>query len=84
MACHGFDWTKRCIFFITSEDGGVLLDLDNDEFLKLSPAASEMWKLLVGGKSMVEVAREISQQCGVDEDASWFASARNSAASSFA
>jgi Transglutaminase-like superfamily/Coenzyme PQQ synthesis protein D (PqqD) len=58
----------RCVFLITSKDGGVLFDLDKDEFLKLDPVASHMWTLLSAGKSKMEAATIVSTLCGVDRE----------------
>jgi hypothetical protein len=61
------NWNARCVFLITSKDGGVLFDLDNDEFLKLDPVAAEMWTLMSAGKSEAEVVRSIATECSVEE-----------------
>src|SRR5713101_7705138 len=60
------DRNARCVYLITSKDGGVLFDLDNDEFLKLDPIASNMWTLLTTGKSKSEVVATLSRLCDVD------------------
>jgi hypothetical protein len=60
------DFSGRCVFLITSHDGGILFDLDNDEFLKLDPLAAEMWALLIDGETQAEVADSISLKFGVE------------------
>src|SRR2546425_881393 len=59
------DWNARRVYLITSRDGGVLFDLDNDEFLKLDPIAAEMWTLLSEGQTESAVAEMIAQECAV-------------------
>lgn len=54
------NWKGRCIFLIANSDGGVLLDMDNDEFLKLDAIAAEMWISLARGKTEGEVATRIA------------------------
>ncbi len=60
------DRNVRCVYLITSRDGGVLFDLDNDEFLKLDSIGSTMWTLLSAHKSKTEVVETLSTQCNVD------------------
>jgi hypothetical protein len=56
----------RRVYLITSKDGGVLFDLDHDEFLRLDPVAAEMWTQISEGKVESAVAENIAQQCNVD------------------
>lgn len=60
------DFSGRCVYLITSHDGGVLFDLDNDEFLKLDPIAAEMWTRLIKGETQADIADSISFKCGVE------------------
>jgi hypothetical protein len=60
------DRNARCVYLITSKDGGVLFDLDNDEFWKLDPIASNMWSLLCAGKSESDIVTTLSTLCDVD------------------
>lgn len=66
--CHPIDWKGRCIFLISNSDGGVLLDIDNDEFLKLDTMAADMWRSLAAGATEEEVAIRIAEECEVDSD----------------
>jgi hypothetical protein len=56
----------RSVYLITSKDGGVLFDLDRDEFFKLDPIATKMWTLIAGGSDEEHIAGIIAQECGVD------------------
>jgi len=60
------DFSGRSLYLITSHDGGILFDLDNDEFLKLDPIAAEMWTLLIDDETQADVADDISSKCGVE------------------
>jgi len=62
------DWNERCVYLITSSDGGVLFDLDHDEFLKLDPIATEMWTLLSAGKREAEVVEHIAGRYSADQN----------------
>lgn len=62
------DWKGRCVFLITNADGGVLLDLDNDKFLKLDTTAAEMWRSLANGETKEEIATRIASDCNVAAD----------------
>lgn len=66
MKKRGADRNGRSVYLITSRDGGVLFDLDNDEFLKLDPIASNMWALLSVGRSKSEVVTTLSKLCDID------------------
>ncbi len=59
-------WNARSVYLITSKDGGVLFDLDRDEFFKLDPIATKMWTLITGGSDEEDIAGIIAQECGVD------------------
>jgi hypothetical protein len=62
------DWKSRCIFLISNDDGGVLLDMDNDKFLKLDAIAAEMWRSLADGQTEDSIATRIATQCNVAVD----------------
>lgn len=61
-------WNTRSVYLITSRDGGVLFDLDHDEFLKLDPVAAEIWTLLNAGRSEAEVVDAIAQRFSVSRE----------------
>jgi hypothetical protein len=52
---------------VSSEDGGVLLDIDHDRILRLNPVGTEMWKLLSAGEREPEIVQRISRQYQVDQ-----------------
>jgi hypothetical protein len=51
----------------TSDDGGVLLDLEHDRLLKLNQVGVEIWNLLRSGDSEAEIVRKIAQKYSVNE-----------------
>ena len=50
----------------TSEDGGVLLDLDHDRLLKLNSVGVEIWKLLSAGDTEPQIISKIVNKYSVD------------------
>jgi hypothetical protein len=58
----------RELQLLTSEDGCVLLDVDNDRVLKLNSVAAEMWTLLDGGETEPQIAATLSKKYNVNED----------------
>jgi Transglutaminase-like superfamily/Coenzyme PQQ synthesis protein D (PqqD) len=52
---------------LTSEDGCVLLDIDNDRILKLNSVAAEMWTLLSAGHTESQIAGSLSQKYQASE-----------------
>lgn len=57
----------RELQLLTSEDGCVLLDVDNDRVLKLNSVAAEMWTLLGAGQTESQIAARLSQKYNVSE-----------------
>jgi hypothetical protein len=62
------DLDRRSVYLITSQDGGVFVDLDNDEFLMLNPVAARMWTLICAGNTESEVVQIIAKECDVDQE----------------
>jgi hypothetical protein len=62
------DLDRRSVYLITSQDGGALFDLDNDEFLTLNRVAARMWTLICAGNTESEVAQFIANECDVDQE----------------
>jgi hypothetical protein len=52
---------------LTSEDGCVLLDIENDQILKLNSVAAEMWTLLSVGQTESQIAARLSQKYDASE-----------------
>jgi hypothetical protein len=52
---------------LTSEDGCVLLDIENDRVLKLNSVAAEMWTLFSAGQTESQIAGSLSQKYQVSE-----------------
>ena len=52
---------------LTSEDGCVLLDIENDRILKLNSVAAEMWTLLSMGQTTSQIAAKLSQKYDASE-----------------
>src|ERR1700730_7945047 len=51
----------------TSQDGGVLLDLEHDRLLKLNPVGVEIWNLLRAGDAESQIVWKIAHKYSVDE-----------------
>jgi hypothetical protein len=57
---------RRSVYLITSPDGGIIFDLDNDKFLKLDPIGAEIWVMLTGGAAENAVVTVIAQKYEVE------------------
>jgi hypothetical protein len=53
---------------IVTEDGGVLLDLENDRLLKLNPIGVVFWQALVGAKPEGEIVEDLARSYGIDQE----------------
>lgn len=53
---------------LTSDDGCVLLDLENDRLLRLNLVAAEMWTLLSSGHAEPDIVRCLSEKYHVGEE----------------
>jgi hypothetical protein len=53
---------------LTSDDGCVLLDIENDRVLKLNSVAAEMWTMLSIGQTESQIAVALSQKYQVSEE----------------
>lgn len=53
---------------ITTEDGGVLLDLEHDRMLKLNPTAIRFWEELGAGKTEDQIVDKICLEFGVGRE----------------
>lgn len=60
------DWNARSLYLTASQDGGVLLDLDNDEFLALDPVTAQLWSFISAGTPEREAALAVAREYGVD------------------
>jgi hypothetical protein len=49
-----------------TDDGGILLDLENDRLLKLNAVGVEMWKLIAQGNNEEEIVRQVADRYRVD------------------
>jgi hypothetical protein len=60
--------SQPTLYLTPSPDGGVLLDLNNDQLLKLNPVGVEMWTALVSGRERAEITAEVARRYGVTEE----------------
>lgn len=60
--------SRSPLHLTVNADGGVLLDIGGDRFLKLNPVGVEVWKFLAAGASEAQVVARIAEQYGVDPE----------------
>jgi hypothetical protein len=60
--------TSTTVLTKTSQDGGVLFDLEHDRLLKLNSVGVEIWKLFIAGESKPLIVHQIAQRYGVDQE----------------
>jgi len=54
------------VYMLTSEDGGILLDLANNRFLKLNPVGVQIWTALSEGASSADIGTKIAAKHHVE------------------
>jgi len=54
------------VYMLTTEDGGILLDLANNRFLKLNPIGVQIWTALSEGASSADVGVKIAAKYHVE------------------
>lgn len=62
------DAANQVLYLATSPDGGVLLDVANDQLLKLNSTGVQIWTRLNCGESSDAIAESIAKECEIEPE----------------
>ncbi|MFC5862189.1 PqqD family protein [Acidicapsa dinghuensis] len=51
---------------VVDQDGGVILDINSDQFFSLNPIGALIWTQLANGKTLEQIKDAIAGQTGMD------------------